>query len=156
MQLPYENYVRGKSVEINQISAKVLIVEDNDIVSDCLQVILRTYGYDPIVAATPQQAVEQCQRDNIAIYALIADVRLGKASGFQTAQTLLRICPGMKVIFTSGYPHEHLVRSGLLPVELGTAVFLQKPFLASEILSSLRAFDEAPKARVHCHSGDAV
>lgn len=143
-------------MKINGISVKVLVVEDNDVVSDCLQVILRAYGYDPILAATPDQAVEQCLRENNAIYALIADVRLGKSSGFQAAQMLLRICPEMKVIFTSGYPQEYLVRSGLLPPELGAAIFLQKPFLASEILSSLQTFDQACKVRVHCRASEGI
>jgi two-component system cell cycle sensor histidine kinase/response regulator CckA len=120
------------------MAAKVLIVEDNDIVSDCLQTILRAYGYDPILAVTPDQAVEHCQREKNAIVALIADVKLGHFGGFATAQTLIRICPGMKVIFTSGYPYEHLVRTGMLQPELGAAKFLQKPFLASEIILALQ------------------
>jgi len=119
------------------MAAKVLIVEDNEIVSECLQTILRAYGYDPILATTPDQAVEHCNRERKTIYALIADVRLGRFQGFETAQTLTRICPQMKVIFTSGYPYEHLVRTGQLQAELGAATFLQKPFLASDIISAL-------------------
>jgi DNA-binding NtrC family response regulator len=120
-------------------SAKVLIVEDNQVVSECLQGILVAYGYHPLVAATPDQAIEHCQRERNAIYALIIDVRLGQFRGFETAMTLLRTCPEMKVIFTSGYPYEHLVRSGLLPAQLGAATFLQKPFLAGDVISCLQA-----------------
>ena len=119
-------------------AAKVLIVEDNDIVSECLQTILQAYGYDPILAVTPDQAVEHCRREQNAIYALIADVKLGQFGGYATAQMLTRICPDMKVVFTSGYPYEHLVRTGMLQAELGAAKFLQKPFLASEIIAALQ------------------
>jgi two-component system cell cycle sensor histidine kinase/response regulator CckA len=124
-------------------AAKVLIVEDNDIVSDCLQTILRAYGYDPILAVTPDQAVEHCRREQNAIYALIADVKLGQFGGYATAQILTRICPDMKIVFTSGYPYEHLVRTGLLHADLGAAQFLQKPFLAREVISALQLGREA-------------
>jgi two-component system cell cycle sensor histidine kinase/response regulator CckA len=119
-------------------SAKVLIVEDNDVVSDCLQMILRAYGYSPLLAVTPEQAVEHCQRERCAIHAVIAEVRLGNSRGFEMASLLRKICPGMKVIFTSGVPYYHLVRSGLLPEQLGDAIFLQKPFLAGDVISSLK------------------
>lgn len=120
------------------MAVKVLIVEDNEVVSECLQGILLAYGYNPILSATPEQALEHCRREQNAISAVIVDVGLGRYSGFETAMMLLRICPSMKVIFTSGYPREHLVRTGLLPAQLGSALFLQKPFLTSDVISSLQ------------------
>jgi two-component system cell cycle sensor histidine kinase/response regulator CckA len=114
-------------------SRTILVVEDNEIVSDFLQSALRAYGYQAVTAATPDQAVEHCERHRNSIYALIADVKLGCFEGFQTSQKLLEICPQMKVVYTSGYPHEHLVRLGLLPNQLGASRFIQKPFLPSEL-----------------------
>ena len=118
-------------------SPTVLVVEDNDVVSDFLEGALRAYGYRVLLAATPDQAVEQCRHESSAICALIADVRLGGRDGFKTACMLMPIHPEMKVIFTSGYPFEHLVRDGLLPADLQKTMFLQKPFLPSEIKSLL-------------------
>lgn len=142
------NFTRAceKSRTTNGTPAKVLVVEDNDIVAYCLQMILRAYGYEPILAVTPEDAIRHCLRERSAIHALIADVRLGKASGFETAMMLIKICPEMKVIFTSGSPYTHLVQSGLLPAELGSAIFLQKPFVASDVISSLQFLDDVPKA----------
>jgi DNA-binding NtrC family response regulator len=145
----FKTNAREETVGRNGIFPKVLIVEDHDVVSDCLQMILRAYDYDPLLAANTDQAIERCRREHNAIFALIVDVRPGKSSGFQTAQMLQRICPGIRVIFTSGYPYEHLVRSGLLPPELGTAIFLQKPFLASDIRSSLQDFDRTRNVLLH-------
>jgi len=117
----------------------VLIVEDNDAVADFLQITFRAYGYHTLLAANREQAVKHCQRGTNTIQALIADVRLGGSSGFETAQMLKKICPEMKVILISGYPYEHLVSVGLLPAELGTTRFLQKPFVSSEIIAAVRS-----------------
>lgn len=116
----------------------VLIVEDNDVVAEFLQCVFRAYGYQTLMATTPEQAVAHCQKNPHSIYALIADVRLGRFDGFDTSRTLLRMCPEMKVILTSGYPQEHLVRSGILPPDLGETTFIQKPFLPAQILAALK------------------
>lgn len=117
----------------------ILIVEDNEVVSEFLRSALQAYGYKTLLAATPDQAVEHCRREAKAIDALIADVRLGGFQGFETAQTLRQICPGMKIVYTSGYPYDHLVRAGLLPADLGSSMFLQKPFVPSELLALLKS-----------------
>ncbi len=114
----------------------VLIVEDSDIVSDFLQSACEAYGYHALIAATPDEAIDHCRRERI--HALIADVRLGSFDGFETAQMLMKMCPGMKVVFTSGYPYDYLVQMGRLPANLPIS-FLQKPFPPSEIISVLKS-----------------
>lgn len=116
----------------------ILIVENNDIVSEFLQSTFRIYGYRTLVAATKEQAVEHCLRQGTAIHAMVADVMLGRHDGFAIAQMLMEICPKMKAILISGYPYEHLVRVGLLPPDLSME-FLQKPFLPGEIMSVLKS-----------------
>jgi CheY-like chemotaxis protein len=123
---------------LNHKPPTVLIVDDNDIVGEFLQATFQAYGYQTLVAATRDQAVEHCRREGDSIHALVADVRLGGYDGFETAQMLTKICPEMKVILISGYPYEHLVRAGLLPAEQRMGVFLQKPFLPREIMSVLQ------------------
>jgi two-component system cell cycle sensor histidine kinase/response regulator CckA len=142
-QVPIEdtliNPANGASLAPDRRPSTVLIVEDSEVVSDFLQSALRAFGYNARSVAIPDQAVEYCRREPNGIHALIADVSLCGFAGFETAQMLLRICPKMKVVFTSGYPCEYLVRVGLLPANLGTSVFLQKPFLPSELMSLLKS-----------------
>jgi CheY-like chemotaxis protein len=114
----------------------ILIVEDNDIVSEFLQETFKSCGYQTLTAVNREEAVHHCQTDGNAIRALIADV---SSSGFEIAQTLLGMYPKMKVVFTSGYPFEHLVRAGLLPAKLNVGVFLQKPFLPRELMTLLKS-----------------
>ena len=124
----------------------VLIAEDNDVVSDFLQDTFRAYGYRTLTAATKEQVIEHCQREGDAIRVLIADFRLGKHDGFETARSLTAMCPEMKVILISGYPLEHLVRAGLLPADQ-QFTFLQKPFLPHELMTVLKPLQ---KHRVTC------
>ena len=122
---------------LEQNTPTVLIADDNDVVGQFLQEVFRAYGYKTLLAVTRDQAIDHCKREGDSIYALIADVRLGTNDGFETAQMLKAQNPDMKVILISGYPREHLVRTGLLPAELKTGVFLQKPFLPRDLLSML-------------------
>jgi len=143
MPIPSENVAKLQDKGLFQSSDRktqtVLIVEDNDVVSDFLQCAFNAYGYRTLLATTPEEAIEHCRRDPDAIHALIADVKLGRFDGFQTACTLRRMCPEMKIVMTSGYPLDHLVRAGLMPADLGHTVFVQKPFLPNEILAALKS-----------------
>ena len=116
----------------------VLIVDDNDVVSEFLSNTFCAYGYRTLLASNRDQALEHCHRHGDAIHALIADVRLGAQDGFETARMLQTICPGMKIVLISGYPYEHLVRSGLLPANSTIGAFLQKPFVPQEILALVK------------------
>jgi len=136
---PATECMTGNEVYEMVSNPTVLILEDNDIVTDFLQSVCQAYGFRALAARTPTRAVEHCQRERNSIRVLIADVRIGSFDGFATAQTLIKMCPGMKVVFTSGYPYDHLVSTGRLPANLKTGMFLQKPFLPSDILSALKS-----------------
>jgi DNA-binding NtrC family response regulator len=128
----------GQYQSENGKSPTVLIVEDSDIVRDFLESMLQAYGYRTLLASTREQAIEHCEREGDTIGTVIADVRLGLCEGSKTIEAVTQICSGIKVVLTSGYPYQHLVLAGLLTADLGTAVFLQKPFLPREILSALK------------------
>ena len=119
-----------------RVAPTILIVEDNDIVSEFLQETFRACGYQTLTAVNREEAIRHCQTDGSSIRALVADV---SSSGFEIAQQLLGMYPKMKVVFTSGYPFEHLVHAGMLPAKLNIGVFLQKPFLPREIMSVLKS-----------------
>jgi FixJ family two-component response regulator len=119
-------------------SPTILVLDDSDIVCDFLQCMFQSYGYRTLLASTKEQAIEHCKREGDTIGTLIADVRLGLCEGSKTVAALTKICSGMRVVLTSGYPHQHLVLAGLLAGDLGTVVFLQKPFLPREILSAVK------------------
>jgi len=116
----------------------VLVVDDNDVVSEFLSATLCAYGYDTLLASNRDQAIEHCRRHGEGIHALIADVRLGAQDGFESARLLQTFCPSVKIVLISGYPYEHLVRSGLLPVDSNIGTFLQKPFALQEILELIK------------------
>lgn len=120
----------------------VLIADDSDVVSDFLEDTFRAYGYRTLTAATKDQVTEHCQREGNAIRVLVADVRLGRQDGFETARLLTAMFPETKVILISGYPLEHLQREGLLPVDQQFA-FLQKPFLPLEIMELLKPLQKS-------------
>ena len=72
---------------------------------------------------------------------LISDVVMPGSNGPDLARQLEGRWPGLRVLFISGYPHDHVgVREKTLPPEL----LLPKPFTHRELLARVRSLLGAP------------
>ena len=69
------------------------------------------------------------------IHLLITDVIMPKASGPQLAKQLLRISPGLKVLYMSGHTERAISKRGVRRKE---AAFLPKPFTPAELVAKVR------------------
>jgi signal transduction histidine kinase len=119
----------------------VMLVEDNDMVRAHTETLLRGMGYDVMSAADGPRAIA-CLRDGPRPDLLLSDVMLpGGMSGPDVADAAARLVPGLRVLFTSGYIGDVLLRDGKLPP--GVAL-LTKPFRRGELAANVRAQLEAP------------
>jgi PAS domain S-box-containing protein len=116
-------------------SETVLLCEDEEDVRSLTHRILDAHGYDVLVAAGGEEALELADAWPGAIDLLLTDVVMPRMSGRELAQRLAIKHPGMKVLYLSGYPDESIVRHGVL--ESGVA-FLQKPFTADVLARRVR------------------
>ena len=57
-------------------------------------------------------------------------------NGLQVAEAVAALRPGIRVVFTSGYPAGDIPQSGIAVCNSGV---LQKPFTTSDLLSHVRA-----------------
>ena len=113
----------------------VLLCEDQQEVRSLTHRILVAHGYDVLVAASGEEAVELAQAWPGAIDLLLTDVVMPGMSGPKLVRQLAPIQPAMKVLYVSGYADEAIVRHRV--VEPGMA-FLQKPFTSDLLARKIR------------------
>ncbi len=110
----------------------ILLVEDEPIVRDVSRLLLTQLGYRVLVASDGAQAIALSDEQTAPIDLLITDIVMPGMDGRQLAATLRSRRPSLRVLFTSGYTEDVIVRRGVL--EQGVD-FLAKPF-ARELLAA--------------------
>jgi CheY-like chemotaxis protein len=111
-------------------TATILLVEDDDLVRGVTHAILVMNGYTVLSASSGAEAVLVCKQHEGPIDLVMTDVVMPGMDGRQTAEHLTRLRPAVKVLYSSGYADDTIVRHGVL--EPGTE-FIQKPFTAEAL-----------------------
>ena len=114
----------------------VLYVEDEITVRSLTAHVLRRLGYTVLEASNGKQARDAVENNNGRdIDLLFSDVVLPDAGGKELASWICNTRQGTKLLFTSGYVDESILRGHGL--ESGTA-FLQKPFTPADLAKKVR------------------
>jgi len=121
--------------ETSRGSETILVVEDDEAVRRLTSQTLRKHGYQVLEAANGGEALLHCERHPEPIPLMITDVMMPQMSGPTLAARLQQMQPAMKVIYTSGYTDDAVVRHGLLQQSMA---FLQKPFAPSTLARKVR------------------
>src|ERR1700722_20330929 len=125
---------------MNESSRKftVLVVENDEAILALLKLVLQQYGFNPILAASGEEAVRvfRQQRDRIAL--VLMDVQMPGLDGPRTLGVLRKINPAIRCCFMSGHPGMHSEAS-LQEME---AFFIWKPFKLSGLADLLRKLAE--------------
>src|SRR6266576_2538845 len=113
----------------------VLLVEDAAPVRTLARRSLEARGYRVLEAADGPSALQLSARHLDGIDILVTDVVMPGMSGRELAERLAPERPSMKVLYTSGYTDDAMVRQGVLSA--GVA-FLQKPFVPDSLARKVR------------------
>jgi CheY-like chemotaxis protein len=114
----------------------VLLVEDEDVVRALGRHVLMMCGYNVLEAGNGHEAVKAADGHAGPLHLLMTDVVMpGGMGGRQVADAVVARHPGIKVLFTSGYTDDAVVKRGVL--EEGTH-FLQKPFTPATFAQKVR------------------
>jgi two-component system cell cycle sensor histidine kinase/response regulator CckA len=108
----------------------VLLAEDDSVVRLMLERILKQGGYDLVVAADGQEALQKSDEHKGRIDILVADVQMPGMTGRDLAQEIRKSRPDLRVILLSAS------MQGLLVLD-STWHFIQKPFLARALLERI-------------------
>ena len=113
---------------------RILVVDDEPVISHVCQKVLLGQGFSVDVAADGKKAIEKI---NARPYNLcILDLRMPGINGFQLYQYLADTCPELSrnVIFTTGDTTTHQVTDFLNGSE---KVYLEKPFTPDELIAAV-------------------
>lgn len=116
----------------------ILLVEDDAVIRRMAQEYLTAIGYRVIGAESAEEAIGLAGSEPGPIDILVTDVTLPGASGPAVAEQLLKMKPGARILYISGYAQDAEVFRDAFPEKVD---FLQKPFgldfLARKIRASL-------------------
>jgi signal transduction histidine kinase/CheY-like chemotaxis protein len=113
----------------------VLVVEDNEKLRHVLVKQLENLGYAVLVAEDGPRALEILRGDH-EIDLLLTDVVMpGGLNGSELAEAAVQMRPGLKVLFTSGFPQAAFGPGGLLTQR---DLLLSKPYRKQELAQKVR------------------
>jgi CheY-like chemotaxis protein len=116
-------------------SETILVVEDDDDVRAYTVATLRELGYRVVEAHNGESALALLDKQEQPIRLLITDVVMPKMSGSELAAVARARQPDLRILYTSGYPRDAIMRDGRLDagVEL-----LAKPFTLRTLAARVR------------------
>lgn len=120
----------------------VLVAEDEEALRQVVVQVLKFHGYTVLEAASGRDALEIWERAGRPVDLLLTDMVMpGGIMGSELAERLSRECPGLKVIYTSGYSPGMAGKDASL---LEGRNFLPKPYSIGELARFVRQCLDAP------------
>jgi PAS domain S-box-containing protein len=112
----------------------IFLVDDEDMIRSLGRRMLQRAGYEVLLAANGEQALEVYRQAHSRIDLVILDLTMPRLSGKDALRQLVRINPAARVIIASGYSAEDMDVSGLDKV----IAFIPKPFREEDLLKAVR------------------
>lgn len=125
----------GNAAELPRGSETVLVVEDATAVRSVIRQVLERLGYTVLDAPDGRHALEVAARHHGPIDLVITDIVMPALGGRELAERLHRVRPDIRILYTSGYTDDAIVRTGVLDAQV---VFMQKPFTPETLASKVR------------------
>ena len=114
----------------------ILVIEDEEALRDLICTILERSGYRVLAAEDGDQAMAVAGQYEGVIHLVLTDVVMPGQSGREVAEKLLLQRPSIRVLYTSGYTDDVVLRHGVRDAEVA---FLPKPFTPSELARKVRS-----------------
>jgi CheY-like chemotaxis protein len=120
---------------LRQGSETILLVEDDAAVRELVSMMLSSKGYKILTAESLSDVERICKKHSGSIHLLLTDMILPGVTGREIAKRVVAMCPGIKVLYMSGYTDDALIRSHGLDESFA---FLQKPFSKGSVAAKVR------------------
>ncbi|RCK76583.1 MAG: diguanylate cyclase/phosphodiesterase (GGDEF & EAL domains) with PAS/PAC sensor(s) [Ignavibacteriae bacterium] len=113
----------------------ILIVEDDPEISELLEILLISNGYNVVRASDGNEAFEIYRSHSPKFDLVISDLGLPSLGGLELFQKIFSIDNSVKFIASSGYNHKNF--SEELKIQ-GIRAFLPKPYHAESLLQTIK------------------
>ena len=112
--------------------AKILIVDDDEIIRDLLSQRLIGEGYRCEVADKGTTALAQIERDSYHV--MLADIRMPEMDGYELLQAAKVVDPDMQIIMVTGISE---TVQAVKAMKLGAYDYVMKPFHLEDVVHSV-------------------
>src|SRR6185503_12075699 len=116
------------------LSKKVLVVEDTHDLREMLGTVLAARGWNPILAASGQNALDKLERETPSV--ILMDMGMPDMNGYKLATILKnhRVYRSIPILAATAFP-DHIARQRCLAA--GCDAFISKPFAIAALQTSL-------------------
>jgi DNA-binding response OmpR family regulator len=129
---------RTTNRKVRRMKKRILIVDDDASVQKSVQTVLEQAGYEVMLAADGQEAIDRFSPDRIDL--LILDINLPNKGGWEVFEDLTRSDPCLPIIIVTG-----LANQCELAVIEGVAALMEKPVAPSVLLEITQRLLAEPK-----------
>lgn len=116
------------------LSNKILLLEDDELLGETLKEMLEENGYEVDLATDGEEAAELCYENSYALY--VFDINVPEIDGFKLLESLRNASDRTPTIFMSAMVDLHSISKGFT---LGAEDYLKKPFFPEELLIRINA-----------------
>ena len=116
-------------------SETILVAEDSEIVRLLVCDMLESFGYNVLVAESPERCVQIAREYQGNLDLLLTDVVMPGMNGMELINLLRETRPDLKVLFMSGYSSNVIGHHGVLDQKVA---FVQKPFTVQRLSEKVR------------------
>ena len=133
-----EKVIEEKKVlsdELEKGKGTILLVDDEEMVLEAGEELLKHLGYEVLLAGDGQEALELYKKNHDMIDLVLLDMVMPVMGGGEAYDRMKRINANVKVILSSGYSLEGEAKEIL---RRGCDAFIQKPFKLEQLSQKLR------------------
>jgi CheY-like chemotaxis protein len=144
--LPRVNEIADLPVPVPVTNGKggdetILLVEDEDAVREVASRILRRHGYTVVEACNGADALRQFTDGASEFDLIVTDIVMPEMGGLELAQRVREWTPNARILFTSGYTEDAVLRRNFLDPG---AEFVEKPFTPARLAQRAREVLDGP------------
>ena len=124
-----------KRVEVDNPVARILAVDDEEVILDSFRKILVIDGYSVDTVETGQEALGLIQKNSYDF--VFTDLKMPEMSGVDVCKGVKHLRPDIDVIIITGYAS---IETAVETLKYGAMDYIQKPFTEDELLSMVKKF----------------
>jgi len=135
---------------------KALVIDDERIVLDSIDKILRAENFDVEVSISGRQGLEWAILKDYDV--VLTDLRMPDIGGMRILRDVKRAKPAMPVVMITGFG---TVKSAVQAMKLGAAEYIEKPFSPEDLVKSVNkalqiAATRAPEEQGIIHKKEII
>lgn len=113
----------------------ILVVDDEELVRNLVQSLLKSHGYGVLQAASGAEALDLISRYPHPLHLILTDVVMPGMNGRELADRLALLRPDLKILYMSANPGDILAQDN---DQSSSPSYLRKPFTVQALLMRVR------------------